>query len=86
MREIRQSVVITVDAIASNDALANNVAVWARGSRLYVRVDKPEMIEVYTSAGALCLQRIAGNDMSIPLPRGIYIVKLGDKRYKVALN
>jgi hypothetical protein len=63
-------------------------AIWSYGGNLHVHTDRPAMLTVYSAVGALVRQQTVGADetTTLPLPQGIYIVKLGDTTAKVAVR
>jgi hypothetical protein len=67
---------------------ADAAAVWSYGGNLHVRTDRPAMLTVYSADGALIRQQTVGaaETTTLPLPPGIYIVKLGDTTAKVAVK
>jgi hypothetical protein len=67
---------------------ADAAAVWSYGGNLHVRTDRPAMLTVYSVDGALIRQQTVGaaETATLPLPQGIYIVKLGDTTAKVTVK
>jgi|GEM_PF-5994180 len=57
----------------------NDNAVWANGSSLFVRSSDAADLRIYNLAGSLYKQeRISAGQVSLNLPSGVYVVKLGD--------
>ena len=58
--------------------------VHAAGGRLYVTARQPAIIYIYTAAGQLFRQQtVEAGEMVITLPRGVYVVVMDGKRWKV---
>jgi len=59
----------------------NNV--WAASGTLFVETDSPATLSVYSVTGQLVNQVSVSGSTSLPLPKGLYIVQLNGKAYKV---
>lgn len=68
-----------------NETVASDDAVWAADGVLYVRTPNPGMLSVFTIAGQLYKQLPVDGNQPFNLPKGIYIVLLNGKTYKVVL-
>ena len=60
-------------------------AVWGSGGTLYVKAATPGTLSVYSVTGQLCKQASISGDFTATLPKGLYIVQLNGKAYKVVL-
>ena len=61
---------------------SNNI--WASGGNLYIRTDKTCTLSVFTVYGQLFKQQtISAGETIIPLPQGIYFVKVEDTTKKI---
>ena len=65
-----------------NLALGKNFAYAALGT-LYVQTDSPATLSIYNVTGQLVKQMQVTGNTSLPLPKGLYIVQLNGKAYKV---
>ena len=57
--------------------------VYAALGRLYVQTDSPSTLSVYSVTGQLVKQETVSGNTSLALPKGLYIVQLNGKAYKV---
>ena len=60
-------------------------AVWASAGTLYVKAATPGILSIYSATGQLYKQFFAFGDYTATLPKGLYIVQLNGKTYKVVL-
>ncbi|MDR2917136.1 MAG: T9SS type A sorting domain-containing protein [Tannerella sp.] len=60
-------------------------AVWAANGTLYVQTANPATISVYSVTGQLHKQAFVNGSYSVAMSKGIYIVQLNGKTYKVVL-
>ncbi len=60
-------------------------AVWASGGALYVKTANVGMLSVYTVTGQLYKQVAVSGSYTTTMPKGLYIVQLNGKAYKVVL-
>jgi len=65
-----------------NLAFDKNFAYAALGT-LYVRTDSPATLSIYSVTGQLVKQMQVSGNTSFPFPKGLYIVQLNGKAYKV---
>lgn len=65
---------------SNNEILAENTRIWAEAGNLYIKIEEPTIIRVYTVDGSLFRQinYAAEGTQIIPLPAGIYFVSLND--------
>lgn len=91
---IRQPLEIRIDGIVKNpDPVANEAVktnqskVWTAEGHLHIEATTDGQAYVFTADGRL--QKIqpvtAGETLALPLPEGVYIVRIGDERFKVIL-
>ena len=65
-----------------NEAFAAD-AVWAASGTLFVQAATPATLSVFTVTGQLFFQTSVNGSYSMTLPKGLYIVQLNGKAYKV---
>ncbi|MDR1381044.1 MAG: T9SS type A sorting domain-containing protein [Tannerella sp.] len=59
-------------------------AVWASGGQLYIKAATPGQLQIYSITGQLQKAKaVSGNVTLSDLPKGIYLVKLNGRTYKV---
>ncbi|MDO4704387.1 hypothetical protein [Tannerella sp.] len=64
-----------------------STAVWAGKDAIHVRTDRAAMVQIYTVMGTLShRQQISAGEMTIPMARGLYIVKIDDLVQKVVVR
>ena len=68
----------------SNEVIVAN-AVYANNGMLYVKAAQAELLSVYTVTGQLAKKVTVSGEATFSLPKGIYIVTLANKAYKVVL-
>jgi hypothetical protein len=69
----------------NNEALGGADAVWSTGGALYVKAATPSTLAIYNVTGQLYKQIPVSGSYTLSLAKGIYIVKLNNKAYKVVL-
>ena len=60
-------------------------AVWGSGGTLYVKSANAGTLSIYNVTGKLCKQVSVSGDYTVTMPKGLYIVQLNGKAYKVVL-
>lgn len=66
--------------------VTEEVRCWRVDGRLMVRLNRPEVVEVYQISGQLVRSfQASPGDNAINLPGGMYIVRVAGKGYKIAL-
>jgi hypothetical protein len=61
--------------------------IWSSAGTLHVRTAQPAVLHVYTPAGALHAQQtLPAGETVLPLPPGIYIVKVGNATEKIVIG
>ena len=65
-----------------NLALGKNFVYAALGT-LYVQTDSPATLSIYSVTGQLFKQVSVSGNTTLPIPKGLYIVQLNGKAYKV---
>lgn len=91
IKYVRSNVEIFIDGVVKNTGSVANGTVEADDinirtlkDALYIHVPQPETVSVYSFSGILLhRQELATGDTRIPMPSGIYIVKVGGKVVKV---
>ena len=69
----------------SGNATVEKDAIWAAGGTLYVKTGTPGTLSIYTITGQLYKQEAISDSYTLSMPKGIYIVQLNGKAYKVVL-
>jgi hypothetical protein len=68
-----------------NDVEAEEVSVFTANGRVVVKTTKAEDVVVYNISGMLVDSRVVEGRVEIEKPSGIYIVKVGEKVFKVRI-
>lgn len=77
--------ILNTVGIGSEIANTENT-VYTENNNIIVKSDEAVNVYVYSVSGKLIYSKvISGNTASIPVSKGVYIVKAGDKAYKVIL-
>lgn len=96
IKQIRSNCTITIeqktetaggigeDGQTGND-LFDDYAVWGANGTLYVKAASTATLSIYNITGQLCNQTTVNGSTSFPLAKGLYIVQLNGKAYKVVL-
>ncbi len=80
----RDSCKVTIYGSNANEKIVENVDIWSFDNSLRIRTDKIRPLAIYTISGALYRKENAVvGERIITLPKGIYIVVLGDVRKKI---
>lgn len=91
---VRQPLEIFIDGIIKNPdpvgnetVTANQSKVWAAEGYLHIEAGTDGQAYIFTADGRLQkLQPLtAGQAIALPLPEGVYLVRIGDERFKVLL-
>ena len=69
----------------TGNATVEKDAIWAAGGTLYVKTGAPGTLSIYTITGQLYKQDAISDSYTLSMPKGIYIVQLNGKAYKVVL-
>lgn len=94
VKYVRSDVQILIDGIIKNPdpvgnetVTANQSKVWAAEGYLHIEAATDGQAYIFTADGRL--QKIqpvtAGQAIALPLPEGVYLVRIGDERFKVLL-
>jgi hypothetical protein len=75
---------VTESGGTGNQTLAVD-AVWSASGVLNVKAASPGVLSVYSITGQLTTEISVSGDATLPLSKGLYIVKLNGKAYKVVL-
>ncbi|MDR2918851.1 MAG: InlB B-repeat-containing protein [Tannerella sp.] len=83
IRQVTESLDLTIEGVKStSNAVIDNTAIRTNGRQLFINVEKPVTLSVYTIYGSLYLQRRLGaGETTLSLASGIYIVVLDGKSY-----
>ena len=94
VRTVRQNIAIRIDGIRRNTAVSNEkietptagFSLSSSGSTLHIYSDLPGVARIYTFGGSLIRTvDVAAGMQSVQLPRGVYIVQMGEKSLKIVL-
>lgn len=94
VKYVRSDVQILIDGIIKNPdpvgnetVTANQSKVWAAEGYLHIEAATDGQAYIFTADGRLQkLQPLtAGQAIALPLPEGVYLVRIGDERFKVLL-
>ena len=72
--------------IFSDDASFEEQTVWATNGLIYIRSVETVDVQVYTITGQLSKQLKVTGEMIIPMPKGLYLVRLGSVVRKVVVR
>ena len=79
----------TESALGDGDQTATGVvtedAVWGSGGTLYVKAANAGTLSIYSMTGQLYKTVSVTGDYTVAMPKGLYIVQLNGKAYKVVL-
>jgi len=65
----------------------SNAKIWSSGGNLHISAPVATSVSIYTLSGALYKQQTVGaGQTAIPLPPGIYVVKVGKEMVKVVVG
>ena len=94
VKYVRSDVQILIDSIIKNPdpvgnetVTANQFKVWAAEGYLHIEAGTDGQAYIFTADGRLQkLQPVTtGQAIALPLPEGVYLVRIGDERFKVLL-
>lgn len=94
VKYVRSDVQILIDSIIKNPdpvgnetVTANQSKVWAAEGYLHIEAGTDGQAYIFTADGRLQkLQPVTtGQAIALPLPEGVYLVRIGDERFKVLL-
>lgn len=94
VKYVRSDVQILIDGIIKNPdpvgnetVTANQFKVWAADGYLHIEAATDGQAYIFTADGRLQkLQPVTtGQAIALPLPEGVYLVRIGDERFKVLL-
>ncbi|MDR1746567.1 MAG: leucine-rich repeat domain-containing protein [Tannerella sp.] len=73
-----------IEGVPQSNETINNYKVWSSDGNLYISVSDATTISIYTLSGALVKrQTVTAGNTTIPLPRGLYLVKYDNKTTKI---
>ncbi len=71
----------------ANLLIQEYAAVWAEKDGVHIRTERPVMVHIYTVMGTLShRQQLSAGEITLPLPRGLYIVKIDQMVQKVVVK
>jgi hypothetical protein len=89
IKMVNQNITITITS-GTPDGIetVEGAKVWSYGGALYITAPTSGTAQVYSLTGQLVktLTYAAGETVTQPLARGVYIVKTAKKTFKVSLN
>ncbi|MDR2469438.1 MAG: fibronectin type III domain-containing protein [Tannerella sp.] len=89
IRQVRQTLEITVTSGVGNAGVSASTTVWANGGTLYIAASTSGEAYIYNVSGQLVktlhATSLHGETATTQLPRGVYIVVVGGKTYKVII-
>ena len=92
VKDVRSNLLITVTGIqadkpTSNEALGSQeTRVWSQEGVLHLQTVIPETAYIVTLDGRIYqIVNMLGGHYEVTLPQGIYIIRLGNKSYKVQI-
>lgn len=81
------SISLTAQSTANEKVVTvSNQSVYVEGNTLVLETEVPLKASVYTISGVLVKQQTVSGNAQIALVKGIYVVQLGNKTYKVVLK
>jgi hypothetical protein len=90
VRDIHQTieirVVLSPRSPVGNEIVGDDVRIWAADGKLYVETPQPGRLSVYSITGVIHVRKSIAGSSTILLPKGVYIVRLNEKTYKVAVQ
>lgn len=83
---IQESIVVSIDFAVGNEQI-EDVNVWSSDGMLHLQTAESGNALVYTLSGVFVqnVRLSAGENISLPLAKGCYIIAIGKKTYKVVL-
>lgn len=89
--KVTSDMVINISGIEKNSSTANEEItvgskVYTAGGVLYIRPVAPVQVNVFNMQGQLMESAMIASDAQMQLPKGIYVVRLGDQSYKVCVS
>jgi hypothetical protein len=76
-----------VQSVTVSNEKVSEANVWSHGNALYINAPAPAVLSVYTLYGALQIrQSVSAGKTAVNLPRGLYIVKVGNASNKVFIR
>lgn len=79
----RDSCKVTVRKTNASEDIVENVDIWSFDNSLRIRTDQLRPLAIYTISGTLYRKEDVVGERIITLPKGVYIVVLGDVRKKI---
>lgn len=92
VKSVRQDITVRIDGIRPNPPVANEevgkeaegISLYRSGNTLYVQSDRASSVGIYTFGGSLVRTvKVEAGVLPVGLPRGAYIVRMGEKSQKV---
>ena len=83
--QVTEPLILTIEGVNPTNiiSVASNAAIWTEPGLLFVDVEKPVVLSVYTVSGCLHTQKQLNEGKSVlSLPAGFYIVLLDHKTYQ----
>lgn len=86
---VTQSLVITVEGTGEttgNTGIPADSRVYSSHGEVIIETTQPQTVQVYSLTGSLMATHTVNGYHSIALQRGVYLVRMGGKVYKVIVN
>lgn len=85
IKHVQQNIKVSIDFITGNEHINQDNNIWVYNNQLHITTASAEKANIFNATGTLIktVPIVAGETVSLPLPRGFYIVNIQDKSYKV---
>lgn len=85
IKHVQQNIKVSIDFITGNEQINQDNNIWVYNNQLYITTTSAEKAKIYNATGKLIktIPIATGETISLPLPKGFYIVNIQDKSYKV---
>ena len=91
IKNIVEAILIDIKSVTATNSEEGNVGnigitpnnVWSATGTLYVQTSTPSTLSIYSVTGQLITQTTVSGNYSMTLPKGLYIVQVNGKAYKI---
>ena len=81
------SVLINKDITSSPSTSAASVALYTHNRRLFISgITQPAIVSIFDMTGRVVFATYATGDICLPLPQGIYIVRIGTRTHRIIIQ
>ncbi|MDO4704501.1 InlB B-repeat-containing protein [Tannerella sp.] len=85
--KVTSGIVLAVDPNTTSSAIISGEKVWSYEGHVLLSVKASTDVRIYDLNGQLVdTRRVNAGETAIPLPQGIYLVRIADRSYKVILR